>query len=76
MKLNEWLDEVGWTQARLAAEVGLTQGRISQIIREGTTDGVTARRISNATGGRVPIDELLPPEPGLPAAAPAEGAPA
>lgn len=63
MKLNEWLRDVGWTQERLAQEVNLTQGRISQIARDGTTDGVTARRISNITGGKVSIDELLPPEP-------------
>lgn len=61
MRLDHWLDETDTTQADLAARVGLTQGRISQIIREGTNSILTARRISEATGGQVPVDELLPP---------------
>lgn len=60
MMLSEWLETNGMSQGTFAEKVGLTQGRISQIIAKGTRDIMTARRIEDATDGAVPIAALLP----------------
>lgn len=66
MKLADWLSAPGLkrTQDDLARKVGLTQGRISQIAAEGTTDINTALAISEATGGEVTLDDLRKPRKG------------
>lgn len=63
MRLGKYLEQTGQTQQAFAQKVGLTQGRISQIIRGGTNDATTARAIERATDGAVTIAELIPPEP-------------
>lgn len=62
MRLEIYLEQTRQTQDAFARKVGLTQGRISQIIRGGTNDAKTARTIERATGGQVSLAELLPPE--------------
>lgn len=76
MKLSEWLkDGEGRrsTQAAFAEKVGLSQGRISQIARNGTNDLKTARKIEKATDGQVTVAELEPKE-GAAEASPSVGA--
>lgn len=63
MKLADWLagqKPKKMTQDAFGLKVGLTQGRISQIARNGTTDLETAIRIQDATGGDVTLRDLLP----------------
>ncbi len=61
MKLSQWLRTrtPRMTQRTFGAIVGLTQGRISQITKNGTTDLATALRIQEATGGEVTLRDLL-----------------
>ena len=47
------------TQDAFGLKVGLSQGRISQIIKNGTSDLGTAIRIQDATGGDVTLRDLL-----------------
>lgn len=62
MKLADWLkaQRPKMTQDTFGMKVGLTQGRISQIIKNGTSDLGTAIRIQDATGGDVTLRDLLP----------------
>lgn len=60
MKLADWLKTNKIRQDALGIEVGLTQGRISQIARKGTRDIPTARKIEIATKGEVRVEDLLP----------------
>lgn len=62
MKLEHWLQtrKPRMTQDAFGMKVGLTQGRISQIVKNGTTDLATALRIQDATGGDVSLRDLLP----------------
>lgn len=59
--LSEWLEqqEPKITQEELGRRVSLTQGRISQIVRNGTSDLRTALEIERATGGEVTVRDLL-----------------
>lgn len=58
--LQAYIRRSGITQAEFAAKVGLTQGRISQIINSGTHHLGTATKIEAATDGEVSLIELLP----------------
>jgi len=60
MRLSEWLKENGKTQDWLANEVGVTQGRISQLSREGAKSLDVIAKIKQATGGAVTADDFLP----------------
>lgn len=62
MKLADWLkaQTPRMTQDAFGMKVGLSQGRISQIIKNGTSDLATAIRIQDATGGDVTLRDLLP----------------
>lgn len=60
MRLGQYLEQTGQTQQAFASKVGLTQGRISQIVRGGTNDAKTARSIERATDGAVTLAELIP----------------
>lgn len=62
MKLAQWLKTRNprMTQDTFGMKVGLSQGRISQIIKNGTSDLATAIRIQDATGGDVTLRDLLP----------------
>ncbi len=61
MKLMEWLKRPGQerTQDEFGRQVGLSQGRISQIAQNGTSDLRTALDIEAATGGLVTLAELM-----------------
>lgn len=61
MKLGDWLNERkgAVTQDAFARSIGLTQGRISQIIKNGTREVEIALKIERATEGAVPIRETL-----------------
>lgn len=50
-RIRERLDELGWSYARLAREIGITTQAISEIIN-GRTTGATARySVARALGG-------------------------
>lgn len=53
MKLAAWLTQSRTSQSALARELGISQGRISQIIAGETPSFDLAMKISKATGGRV-----------------------
>ena len=53
MTLAEYLQWKGLTQEAFGQKIGLTQGRISQIMREGTDSIDTSRKIYRATDGAV-----------------------
>ena len=63
MKLGEWLREKGIPQRQLGELLGLTQGRISQIIRDGTDSISLARRIESTTQGAVTLNDLSVADP-------------
>ena len=62
MTLKEWLDsrDEKITQEEFGRMVGLSQGRISQIMANGTHSLLTALAIERATGGEVRVESLLP----------------
>jgi predicted XRE-type DNA-binding protein len=59
MSLSDWLQKTGTSQQALAEEIGLTQGRVGQIIRRGLPSLKKAldlrERILSATGGKVDL---------------------
>lgn len=59
MTLAKWLEQRKMTQTAFAKKVALTQGRISQIITNGTRDIATAMRIQQATEYEVTLHDLL-----------------
>ena len=59
MTLAKWLEQRKMTQTAFAKKVGLTQGRISQIIKNGTNDLATAMRIQQAAEYEVTLRDLL-----------------
>lgn len=60
MKLGDWLKKHRITQDAfgLRPAINLTQGRISQIVADGTNDLATALAIERETGGEVTVNEL------------------
>lgn len=64
MTLREWFNSrpERVTQEEFGRLVGLTQGRISQILANGTNDLTTALEIERATDGEVQVRDLLPTE--------------
>lgn len=57
MRISQWLEKQGMTQAAFAFRIGVSQGRISQICASGTDSLSMAARIEQATGGEVTTDE-------------------
>ncbi len=53
MKLEQWLKSTGETQSGLAASLGITQGRVSQLIKGAVPSFELARKIEQLTGGKV-----------------------
>ena len=53
MELSAWLKNSGTTQAELAGLVGITQGRVSQLVKGATPSFELAGRIEQATMGQV-----------------------
>lgn len=58
MKLAEWLDKNGVTQADFGARIGVTQGRVSQICINGTDSVSITDKIVKETGGAVRRQDL------------------
>lgn len=48
--LKAWIKQAGTTQGALAGKLGVTQGRISQIIRGGTPSPALAVKLARHTG--------------------------
>ena len=58
MKLARWLDRTGTTQAELARRLGITQGRVSQIVAGAAPSFDVAMKIEAVTSGKVPAKAL------------------
>jgi hypothetical protein len=66
MKLDKWLEKSPHTQETFGREIGrvlgrkagLTQGRVSQIIRKGARDYYVVKAIEELTGGAVSAEDL------------------
>ena len=57
--LIEWLTVNRVKKRDFAAAIGVTPGRVSQILSDGVSGLDLARRIEAVTGGQVPIDVWL-----------------
>src|SRR6476619_6500997 len=53
MKLSEWLVNSGVSQSELARRIGVTQGRVSQLVTGGVPSLELAKKIAAATGNKV-----------------------
>jgi len=53
MTLSQWLAETGTTQMELAGALGITQGRVSQLIKGAAPSFDLAGKISQVTGNKV-----------------------
>ncbi len=53
MKLSEWLVNSGVSQSELARRIGVTQGRVSQLVAGGVPSLELAKKIAAATGNKV-----------------------
>ena len=53
MKLSEWLVNSGTSQSALARQLGITQGRVSQLVAGAQPSLELANRIAAATGNKV-----------------------
>lgn len=62
MRLADWFIETKKTQQWLAEQVGVTQGRIAQIVRGDVPPLPLAARIEKATGQQVTLRDFLPSE--------------
>lgn len=60
MRLKEWLDSERGRYGALAAHLGLTLSRVSQIARDGVPKSYLLR-IRDFTDGAVSIEEMLEP---------------
>ncbi len=68
MKLEKWLEGSGLTQAELARALGVTQGRISQVLAGGRPSLDLAQRIQALTKNKVRPEDFVEThrgEPGL-----------
>lgn len=63
MRLAEYLERTGESQTVFARRSGLTQANVSRIVLGGGAGLQTARKILDATGGLVTLDDLAPAEP-------------
>lgn len=70
MNLKTWLKAKRGRSAALAAYLGLSRGRITQMADEGVPPGLMLK-VRDFTGGEVPLESLVAdrtPEPTAPAA--------
>ncbi len=69
MKLSEWLANSGTSQSELARRLGVTQGRVSQLVAGALPSLDLANKIAAATGNKVRAqdfgDQTMPNEPKL-----------
>lgn len=59
MKLADWIAESGLTQKAFADRVGVSQGRIAQILAGGYPRKGLAARIALATDGKVTANDFV-----------------
>jgi 3,4-dihydroxy 2-butanone 4-phosphate synthase/GTP cyclohydrolase II len=64
MKLSDWLINKGVTQAELASALGITQGRVSQLVKGDVPSLDLAVRIERITKGKVRAGDLSGPREG------------
>ena len=58
--LRRWLETRGWTVADLSRATGLDDGHLSRIVSGSRRAGLlAAHKISEATGGKVPVPSWL-----------------
>lgn len=75
MRLSEYLSKTGETQEAFGKRIGVTQGRVSQILANGTHSIAIALKIERETDGDVTVaeclegDRALPPSDPMPEAA-------
>jgi predicted transcriptional regulator len=62
MRLADWFTETKKTQQWLADQVGVTQGRIAQIVGGAVPPLPLAAKIERATEARVTLRDFLPSE--------------
>ena len=62
MKLTNWLRDTGKTQGELAEMLGVTQGRVSQLISGSVPSFELAMKIEAISKGKVRADDLAGPE--------------
>jgi transcriptional regulator with XRE-family HTH domain len=62
MRLADWLEQSGKTQEYLASVVGVTQGRISQLLKGDAPSMKLARKIAHATDGAVTANDFAESE--------------
>jgi 3,4-dihydroxy 2-butanone 4-phosphate synthase/GTP cyclohydrolase II len=66
MKLEKWLEGSGLTQAELARALGVTQGRISQVLAGGRPSLDLAQRIQALTKNKVRPEDFVETQRGEP----------
>jgi 3,4-dihydroxy 2-butanone 4-phosphate synthase/GTP cyclohydrolase II len=59
MKLGEWLERSGFTQVELARALGVTQGRISQVLAGAKPSFDLANRIQSITKNKVRPEDFI-----------------
>lgn len=59
MRLADWLKETGTAQDAFANAIGVTQGRISQLVRGGWPSADLALKIAAATDGKVTANDFM-----------------
>lgn len=62
MRFGEWLNKTGTSQDAAAKALGVTQGRISQLVLGGWPGRGLAKNIREFTKGDVTADDFLPAE--------------
>ncbi|HHI82015.1 MAG TPA: 3,4-dihydroxy-2-butanone-4-phosphate synthase, partial [Rhizobiales bacterium] len=58
MNLAQWLKKTGTTQAALGKMLGITQGRVSQLVKGAAPSFELAGKIEQVTRGKVPAQEF------------------
>jgi predicted XRE-type DNA-binding protein len=59
MRLADWLKETGMAQDTFAAAIGVTQGRVSQLVRGGWPSADLALKIAIVTDGKVTANDFM-----------------
>jgi len=59
MQFSKWFHEQGFTQEALAQRLGVTQGRIAQLLRGDLPSMQLAARIAKITDGEVTANDFL-----------------
>lgn len=60
MRFGDWLSKTGTSQEKAAEALGITQGRVSQLVLGGWPGREVMLRIRAFTKGEVTADDFLP----------------